>query len=102
LSKTSNIKEKEKNCSLHVKPFTNISTFSTSAACNLARNYWFCITYLLICRSNTSSNELQMFIRTYNIYHTNSCQVIVNCKQRDMEGTSGIACEHPIQWQWWQ
>jgi hypothetical protein len=39
LSKTSNIKEKEKNCSLHVKPFTNISTFSTSAAYNLARHY---------------------------------------------------------------
>jgi hypothetical protein len=38
LYKTSNIRQKEKNCSLHVKPFTNISTFNTSAACNLARN----------------------------------------------------------------
>jgi hypothetical protein len=38
LSKTSDIKEKEKNCSLHVKFFTNISTFSTSAARHLARN----------------------------------------------------------------
>jgi len=94
-------KREGKNCSLHVKLFTNISTFSTLAACNLAWNYQFCITYLLICRSGTYSNELQTFVRTYNIYHTNSRQVIVNYKQRDRESTSGIACEHPIQWWWW-
>lgn len=58
-----------KNSNLQTKFCKNISTFGTMAAD-------FQITWVLICRSSTSSKVLQKFIKTHHIYHVSSCQVL--------------------------